>query len=198
MKVTEIHDQAYEYYSWQELGIDIFDLSKAIIEDGKEYDRIIALAKGGLTFVRSMVDFLDVDNVSSIQVEFYSGIAETNATPVITQSLPVNIKDEKILIFDDIADSGETLQTAIPYVQFHGAKSIETAVLLQKPWSSFKCDYVARESEAWVIFPNEARETITTLRNKWRGLGDDEETIRRQLLEIGFPEPEVAFLSELE
>ncbi len=86
---------------------------------------------------------------------------------------------------------------ALPYLEMHGARSIDTAVLLRKPWCEVNVEYVARSSEAWVIFPNEVRETISTLRGQWQARGDDVATIRRQLLEIGLPEPDVAFFSEL-
>lgn len=191
MPVTVFHDQAYEFYPWEDLGTDVFHLAQQLLKDTPEFDRVIALAKGGVTFARSLVDYLNIPEYSSIQIEFYTGIGETAKTPVITQSLPTSIKDERILVFDDIADSGETLKLATQYFQYHGAKSVTTAVLVEKPWSTFKPDYHARKSEAWVIFPNEARETIGILSEKWETLGDSPEKIRAQLQEIGFSKAEV-------
>lgn len=193
-----IHNQSYEFYPWQQLGNDVFTLSKKIIESGHSFNRIIALAKGGLTFSRSLVDYLQVDAVSSIQIQFYEGIGETKKMPVITQSLPVSIKNEKVLIFDDILDTGETMKLAKQYLQYHGAASIHTAVLLEKPWSKVSVDFSARSSEAWVIFPNEVRETIHNLVSIWKNKGDSPKTIHSQLLEIGFSKDEVALFSNLE
>lgn len=196
MIAKTFHDQAYEFYPWEMLGEDIFALAKQVIDSGEKFDRIVALAKGGLTFSRSLVDFLAVKSVSSIQIEFYTGIGTTSSTPVITQCLPVSIAGERVLIFDDIADQGETLSLAKQYMGQHGAKEIKTAVLIQKPWTKIKADFVARESQAWVIFPNEIRETITTLKELWAKKGDDLPKIKNQLLELGFSEAEVAlFLS---
>lgn len=188
---TVIHDQVYEFYSWKNLGEDIFTLAKDIIESGKDFDRIVALAKGGLTFSRSLVDYLHVPKISSIQIEFYTGIGETNRLPVITQSLPVTIQNERILIFDDIVDKGDTLELAIKYLGHHGAAEITTASLFYKPWSKVKPDFISRTSEAWVIFPNEIRETIELLVNKWGQQGDSPAQISAQLLQIGFSKPEV-------
>jgi hypothetical protein len=197
MQAMTFHDQAYEFYSWESLGQDIFELSKQIINSGEKFDRIIALAKGGLTFSRSLVDYLDVQDVSSIQIQFYTGIGTTNRTPVITQSLPVSIKDEKILIFDDIVDKGETMKLAVEYLQYHGAKSIKTSTLIEKPWSTFKSDFVARSSEAWVIYPNEIRETISILRELWEEKGDSPDIIRKNLVELGFGKDEVELFFDL-
>ena len=83
------------------------------------------------------------------------------------------------------------MQLATEYIQHHGAKSITTAALLTKPWSTFDVDFHARSSEAWVIFPNEVRETIQLLTELWSEQGDNHPTIVNQLLEIGFAKDEV-------
>lgn len=177
MNKSTFHGQAYEFYPWSQLGEDAFTLAKKILADDLEIDRIVALAKGGLTFARSLVDFLDVPDVSSIKIEFYTGISTTKDTPVITQSLPVSIKGENILIFDDIVDQGKTMELAVNYLKQHGAKQIYTASLIEKPWSEFKVDYSARTSESWVIFPNETRETISTLKKIWSEKGEDRKSV---------------------
>jgi uncharacterized protein len=197
MQAMTFHDQAYEFYPWESLGKDIFDLSKKIIDSGEKYDRIIALAKGGLTFSRSLVDYLNVQEVSSIQIQFYTGIGTTNRTPIITQSLPVSIKDENILIFDDIVDKGETMKLAVEYLRYHGAKSIKTSTLIEKPWSTFKSDFVARPSEAWVIYPNEIRETISILKDLWSEKGDSPDIIKENLVKLGFDKAEVELFFDL-
>lgn len=191
MITTTIHNQAYEFYPWEELGQDIFELAQKLLSEGHEFNRVIALAKGGVTFAKSLVDYLKVDNYSSIQIEFYTDIGERNKMPVITQSLPTSIKDEKVLVFDDIADSGETLKMATQYFKYHGAQSVTTAVLVEKPWSTFKPDFSVKNSEAWIIFPNETRETIELLTKKWEKAGDSPDKIKEQLLQIGFSNPEV-------
>lgn len=188
-----IHEQTYEYLSWDSLGKEIFSLAKQICVSNMEFDRVIALAKGGLTFSRSLVDYLHIKEISSIQIEFYTGIGTSNKTPVITQSLPVSIRNENILIFDDIIDKGETMRLATEYLQYHGAKKLTTCALFRKPWANFTADFVARQTDAWIIFPNESRETIQLLSEMWQEKGDAAEKIHKQLLEIGFPKDEVEF-----
>lgn len=192
MHTLNIHNQLYEFYTWDDLGELSFELAQQILTTGKKYDRLVALSKGGLAFARSLVDFLDLPDISTIKIEFYTGINETNKTPVITQSLPVNIKNEAILIYDDIVDTGETLSLAIKYLNQHGAKSVDTAVLFLKPWTKVNSDFKGKESSAWVIFPNEIRETILTLAKIWRQLGDNQDQITAQLKQLGFKDAELA------
>lgn len=191
--MTKIHNISYQYYSWQELGDDIFQLAKKIIQSEQKFDRVIALAKGGLTFSRSLVDYLGIDEISSLHIEFYTGIHNTQEMPVITQSLPVSIRNEKILLFDDLSDSGKTLQTAVEYLKHHGVSSIHTAVFFVKPHSSFKPDFVIRELNEWIIFPNEVRETVLELQASWLKNGDDLLSIKNQLIQIGLPKDQVDF-----
>lgn len=190
-----IHNQAYEYLSWEGLGLEIFTLAQQILESGEQFDRVIALAKGGLTFARSLTDYLDVNALSSIQIQFYSGIGQTLKQPVINQGLSVSIKNESILIFDDLVDKGETMALAKEYLQYHGPKTIHTASLIRKPWSTLKPDFSTHETEAWVIFPNESRETIHLLQQMWQEKGDSLEVIQQNLLKIGFPKAEVVFFT---
>jgi hypoxanthine phosphoribosyltransferase len=197
MKSVVIHDQEYEYLSWEQLGTEMFELSKKIIESGKKFDRVVALAKGGLTLSRSLVDFLDIPDISTIQIEFYTGIGSTQKTPVITQSLPVSVRDQEILIFDDIVDRGETMKMATEYLKYHGVKSVTTASLVSKPWTSFPSDFWVHETKAWIIFPNESRETIELLTELWKEHGDSLEIITENLLKIGFPKAEVEFFAQI-
>ena len=184
---SNFHDQLYEYYDWTELGQLVFELCQQILTTEKKFDRLIALSKGGLTFARSLVDYLDIPDISIIKIEFYTGIGDTTRTPIITQSLPVNIQNEKILIFDDLVDSGETLELAKKYISQHGAKKVETAILFRKEWTKIETNYHVKESKAWIIFPNEVRSTTKLLMKIWQKKGDNDEQIKLKLQQIGFP-----------
>lgn len=190
MKSVEIHNQHYELYTWQEFGQHVLALAKNIIEAGEEFDRLIALAKGGTAIARPVGDLCGIRELSSIQIEFYTGIAETARTPVITQSLPVKIKGERVLVIDDIADSGETLIMADNYLKHHGVSEIKTATLVTKSWTKYQPDYSYHKTDAWVIFPWEIRETIQLLTAIWEKKGDSSDNIKAQLQEMGFS-PEV-------
>lgn len=193
MTAIKINDISYQFQTWAELGQDIFELAKKIIESGEKFDRVIALAKGGLTFSRSLVDYLNIEDVSSLHIEFYNNINSTNPMPVITQSIPVSLKNEKILLFDDLVDSGKTMQTALEYLKHRGVSSVKTAAFFYKPQSTIKPDFFVREVNAWIVFPNELRETTLELAEMWTAKGDDKQKIESQLNQIGLPAEQVEF-----
>lgn len=192
MTQVTIHDQLYQMYTWEEFGEDVFTLAAKISEQHLKIDRVIALAKGGVTISRPVLDLLGLAEMSSIQIEFYNGIASTEQMPVITQSLPVRIKGESILILDDLSDSGESFIAAVHYLSQHGTTKIQTASLLIKPWSKFKPDFFVRETKAWIIFPWEIRETILLLSDMWKKKGDSKDKIKKQLRQVGFTTQQIS------
>ncbi|MEO8581024.1 MAG: phosphoribosyltransferase [Patescibacteria group bacterium] len=193
MTAIKINDISYQFQNWAELGQDIFELAKKIIESGEQFDRVIALAKGGLTFSRSLVDYLNIEDVSSLHIEFYNSINSTNTMPVITQSIPVSLKNEKVLLFDDLVDSGRTMETALEYLKHRGVASVKTAAFFYKPKTSITPDFFVREVSAWIVFPNELRETTLELANMWSAKGMDTDKIQIHLNEIGLPQEQTQF-----
>lgn len=190
-----IHDQLYEVYSPEEINHHLFDLSRKIIQDGHQFDRVVALARGGVSIAQSLSDLVAVRRISVIQSEMYSGVYETS-TPIIVQPLAANIKGEKILLIDDLADSGETLLFAKEYLMAHGPSSVHTATLTAKPWTKVTPDYWQLRSEAWIIFPWEVRETITTLTGIWHEKGDAPEVIAQNLRTLGYSQDQIETFSK--
>ena len=153
MKTITFDSQKYSIPTWDEMGKLCFELAAKIIADNKRFDRIVALAKGGLTWSRVLADYVEIEDISAVHVRFYREVYATNKKPVIVQSLPVSVEGESILVLDDVADSGETLALTSDYLQLCGVKQVETAVLFLKPWSKFTPAYHAATADAWIVFP---------------------------------------------
>ena len=175
---------SFIFPTWQELDDLIFSLSEKIKESGIGIDRLVTLAKGGWPMSRSLVDFLGIEKIASIGIKFYSGVGERLKKPFIYQNIPVSIYREKILLFDDVADTGYSLEFAKQYLQDNGAGEIYTATLFYKPTSRIKPDFYALETSSWIIFPYEKRESVGLLKLRWKDLGEEE--IKERLLKIGF------------
>lgn len=173
--------------TWDELNQLAFIISKKIIKDKKQFDRIVTLAKGGWPMTRSMVDFLEVDKVASIGVKFYGrGIYKKLDRPRIYQDLPESIKGERILLFDDVADSGGSLEFVHQYLSGQKPRSITTATLLYKPWSTFLPDYYGAATDAWIHFPYDAvQDGVNLLAKKWQKGGLPQKEIEWRLVKLG-------------
>lgn len=135
---------------------------------------------------RTLVDFLRVGSVASIGVKFYAGINERLKVPQVYQELPVSVQGERVLLFDDVADSGESLQFATEYLLKAGVEEVITATLFYKPHSIVRPDVFGFETNAWIIFPYELVEAVLLLRQKWQTQGISPEAMNQRFTQLGF------------
>lgn len=184
--------QTYVAPTWDQMGKYTFKLATQIIHSEDSFDRVVALAKGGWTWARTLVDYLGIDEISSVRFKSYQGINES-VEPQIIQPLTDRINGENILLFDEVIDSGETVKRALEYLRIMGAKSLRIAALCYKPHSCVVPDYFAFETSAWVVFPHEIREFIEASYHKWQSNGISIQEIRKRFDKIGIPEDQVEF-----
>ena len=87
-------------------------------------------------------------------MEFYTGIDERLPMPVLLPPVPVavDLSGQKVLIVDDVADTGETLRMVRDFCAAHVAET-RVAVVYEKPRSVVKADYVWRYTDQWISFP---------------------------------------------
>lgn len=178
-------DITYITPTWDQMNQLAFLIAKDILQTGKKIDRIVTLAKGGWPMTRSMVDFLQVRKVASIGVKFYKGINERLEEPRIYQQLPVPIGEETVLLFDDVADTGESLKFVKKHLESLGVKEVITATLFYKPHSSVKPDYFGHETTGWIIFPYDAVEAIYMFKDQWQEKGFSEKEIVERFMQLG-------------
>jgi len=148
----------YLYTDWNELE----QLCRLLADKCRDYhpDVLVGISRGGLVPVRLLSDYLANPHVAIMRIEFYLGIGKTKDKPEITHPLTIEVKDKKVLIVDDVSDSGKSLIEAKGYIEKLGAREVRVATLHFKPHSSYRPDYHVGETSAWIIYPwekNEAR-----------------------------------------
>lgn len=154
---------AHEVLTWSLYGEAARSLAVAVAEDGYRPDLILAIARGGLIPAGSLSYALSVKNCYVINVEYYTGIDERLEFPVI---LPppltlVDLVDAKLLVVDDVADTGHTLHLVREFAASEVAE-VRCAVLYQKSRSIVDCEYVWRRTDAWIDFPWSTGAAIVT------------------------------------
>ncbi|MBS7618965.1 phosphoribosyltransferase, partial [Candidatus Bathyarchaeota archaeon] len=102
----------YEAPSWDEIYEMCLDLASMIKASGFKPDLIVGIARGGWIPARLLSDFLNNPNITSIKVEFYLDIGKTKDEPTITQDIQVPVNEKKVLLVDDVADTGKSLMPA--------------------------------------------------------------------------------------
>jgi len=143
-----------ERMSWAQLGEASRELARAIVDDGYEPDLILGIARGGLLVAGALSYAIGVKNTFTMNVEFYTGVDERLPVPMILPPVPalVDLQDARMLIADDVADTGQTLALGKGFCAGQVGE-VRTAVLYEKPRSIVTCDYVWRRTELWIDFP---------------------------------------------
>jgi hypoxanthine phosphoribosyltransferase len=123
-------------------------------------DLIVAIARGGVVPARILSDLLETPNLSFMQIEFYINISQTLQEPILKQTLTTNVTGKKILLIDDISDTGKSLKLAKTHLQHQGAIEIKIATLYEKPQSVTTPDFYEKQTNNWVVFPWDIKETL--------------------------------------
>jgi len=151
-----------EVMTWDDLGAGARELAERIHADAYEPDVILAIARGGLLLAGALGYALGVKNTYTMNVEFYTGPDERLPAPIVLPPVPalVDLTEARLLIADDVADTGRTLALVKDFCDGKVAEA-RTAVLYEKPHSVVACDYVWRTTDAWITFPWSAEPPVT-------------------------------------
>jgi hypoxanthine phosphoribosyltransferase len=143
-----------EVLTYELFGTASRELAEQVAADGFEPDLILSIARGGLFLGGALGYALDVKNLFVMNVEFYTGVDERLDLPVVLPPTldQVDITGANVLVADDVADTGKTLELVRDFCTGYVAE-VRTAVVYEKPRSAVRCDYVWRHTDRWIDFP---------------------------------------------
>ncbi|WP_405676383.1 phosphoribosyltransferase [Streptomyces sp. NBC_01511] len=147
-------DDIRENLTYERFGGAVRELAQAVADDGYEPDVVLSIARGGVFVAGGLAYALDCKNIHLVNVEFYTGVGTTLAMPVMLAPVPnvVDFSNKKILIADDVADTGRTLKLVHDFCLDHVAE-VRSAVIYEKTQSLVKCEYVWKRTDGWINFP---------------------------------------------
>jgi hypoxanthine phosphoribosyltransferase len=143
-----------ENLSYEQFGVAVRELAQAVADDGYVPDVVLSIARGGVFVAGGLAYALDCKNLHLVNVEFYTGVGETLEMPVMLAPVPnvIDFTDKKVLIADDVADTGRTLKLVHDFCLDHVAE-VRSAVIYEKTQSLVKCEYVWKRTDDWIDFP---------------------------------------------
>jgi hypoxanthine phosphoribosyltransferase len=150
-----------EVMSWDDLGRGTRELAEAVAAAGYHPDMILWVARGGLLVAGGLGYALGIKNTFTMNVEFYTGVDERLELPMILPPVPdlVDFQETRVLIADDVADTGATLRLVQEFCSGKVAE-VRCAVLYEKSRSTVRCEYVWRRTDRWITFPWSAEEPV--------------------------------------
>ena len=140
--------------TWQDVGAAVEEIAAQIESAQFVPDAVLALARGGLPAAGALAYALGVKNMATLNVEFYTGVDARLDEPLLLPPVPdlSLLRTERLLIVDDVADTGRTLALARDFCAEHVC-DVRTAVLYEKPQSVVRADFVWRRTDKWINFP---------------------------------------------
>jgi len=160
----------FEVLTWNRTYNLLLRLARKILRSDFKSEIIVGVSRGGWVPARVLCDLLSAPVLANIGIEFYKGIGETKPSPRLTQPLSTAVTGKKVLLVDEVADTGQTLKLAREQVLKESAKEVRTVTMYTKPRSIIKPDYQGKKTSFWIVFPWETKETIqaVTKDSKWR------------------------------
>ena len=151
-----------ERMTWADLGAGSRELAQQVVADGYEPGLILGIVRGGLLTAGALSYALGIKNTFTMNVEFYTGVDERLPVPMLLPPVPdlVDLQEERVLIADDVADTGMTLALVKEFLAGKVGE-VRVAVLYEKPRSIVSCEYVWRRTDRWIDFPWSAEPPVT-------------------------------------
>ncbi|MBG6054624.1 hypoxanthine phosphoribosyltransferase [Salinibacterium sp. CAN_S4] len=155
-------DDAREILTWNDFGTASRALATQVVRSGFETDIVVAIARGGLLLAGSIAYALGAKSCGAVNAEFYTGVGTRLEAPVMMPPLldEASIVGKKVLLVDDVSDSGRTLAMVVQLLELGGAE-VRTVCLYSKPGTVLEPTYYWKSTDRWIDFPWSARPPVT-------------------------------------
>jgi len=137
------------YYPYEKFVKDVKKL--VLLTKDYEADTIIGIARGGWTLAHAYASATNNRQLMSINSVLYEGNQKGKVCDIF--NIPKLENAKKVLILDDIIDSGQTikevlhqLKNCFPNIEF------KIATIYYKKTAIIKADFALHETDEWIEF----------------------------------------------
>ena len=143
--------------SWTTHVNGITQLGESILASRWQPTAILGISRGGLIPAAILSYMLDVRLIQAVRVQHYDDQDNRleSGPQFIEGPQPFasfNIETQRLLVVDDIIDTGETLKLVLEAVQPH-ADEIKVAALYVRSNQKHSADWYWKVEDEWVVFP---------------------------------------------
>ncbi len=166
--------------SWMEAVKLCYKLAEAVASSGYEPEVVVAVLRGGAVPALIISDYLGVEDFYAVRVKHWGIAARKYAEPVVIQAPPRSaVEGRKVLVVDEVVDTGLTLMKVIKELEKDKPACIRSAVLHVKPSSKLIPDYYAEKLSTWkwIFYPWSVVETLTSLASQEEGGASTKEAL---------------------
>jgi hypoxanthine phosphoribosyltransferase len=153
--------------TWADVDRWADTLGSAIRAADRVPQTIVGLTRGGWVPSRLLADRLGVKRIVSLRAQHWGVTATPDGKAELTEGLSGTVEGQRVLVADDITDTGESLALAVAHVREYRAERVESATFLHITHSKFRPTYLGEEiprgAWAWIVFPWNYWEDLRTL-----------------------------------
>ncbi|MBQ2820834.1 MAG: hypoxanthine phosphoribosyltransferase [Thermoguttaceae bacterium] len=138
----QVLDKVFSLYiSEKEIQLQVQRIAEEIQQDfSNEKPFLVCILKGALFFFADLLEALAIPcDLTFYRVSSYSGLASTENIQEAAP-FPRDINGRKVIIVDDLIDTGNTMEFLISHLKKLGASEVRIASLFFKP-GKFKKDF---------------------------------------------------------
>ena len=138
-----------KYYSYENFKND----TRSLLEKVKEFDAqaVVGIARGGLTLSHALAEGLELRDVQSLRTELYDKENKRESLTIFGECELMG--RSRVLVVDDIADSGETLAVIMrELTSKHPNIEFKSATLFYKKTSIYEPHFWINEADDWIEF----------------------------------------------
>lgn len=151
-----------ETLGWVEFGSAARELSTDVVRSGFVPDVVVAIARGGLLLAGAMAYAMSVKSCGALNVEFYTGVDARLPEPIMLAPHldQESLTDKRVLVVDDVSDSGRTLSMVVTLLERTGA-DVRSVCLYTKPGTILTPDFAWKSTDRWIDFPWSVLDPVT-------------------------------------
>jgi uncharacterized protein len=153
--------------TWRESDSLADAVARAVRAAGPAPDTIVGLTRGGWVPARMLADRLGVKRLFALRAQHWGVTATPTGKAELGEPLTQRLEGRRVLVVDDITDTGESLALATEHVASLGPSALQSAALLHIAHSKFLPTYwgeeIPRDAWVWVVFPWNYWEDLVTL-----------------------------------
>ena len=119
----------------EEIDARLDELAKDIVSKYGKFDNVVLLVvlNGARHFADDLTKRIDADiEAAYICASSYHGKLQSSGEVIISSKISSELKGKRVIIVDDVYDSGLTLDAVLRFVMKQHPESIKTCVLLEK------------------------------------------------------------------
>lgn len=153
------------YIPWSKALSMCYRLAELVLDSDEEFTSVVTISRGGLVPARIVSDVIGVEDLHVVRSRFWGVGGTIFKEPEVSYYEGLNLSGKKVLIVDEVVDTGSTMSKIFRLVSDLGASRVKTAVLHYKTSSSLTPDYYVElvEKWVWIYYPWSFSETLFEL-----------------------------------